>query len=152
MIAPFLFAAAAAAQAAGKALQPSAAAQVEAECRDSSSADLVVCGKGAKRYRIDPSVLEAQRAHDAPPPKPPLTAEMSPESGCVGPQACKGGVVPLVGMALVAAKAAALAAEGEDWRDALRTHEDEYRLYQQAEERRAKDRRVKIGVTAGTSR
>lgn len=143
MVVALLLAVAAASQPA-----PDVAKAVQAECKDASSTDLVVCGQGAKRYRIDPSLLEAQRAHDAPPPKPPLTAEVSPEKGCVGPQACEGSVAPLVGMALVAVKAAALAAEGEDWRQALRTHQDEYRLYQQAEERKAQDRRVRIGVGA----
>jgi hypothetical protein len=53
-------------------------------------------------------------------------------------------------MALTAVKAAELAAHGDDWRDALRTHEDEYRLYKEAEERKAKERGIKISVAAGS--
>ena len=118
-------------------------------CTDKDPNAVVVCGRSSERYRIDRSVLEASRAHDAPPPKPQVMADTASDSGCIGGQGCTGGVVPLIGMALVALKAADLAAKGDDWRDALRTHEDEYRLYKQAEERKARERKVRIFPTVG---
>lgn len=118
-------------------------------CKSAKPDEVIVCGKPGQRYRIDPNVLEADRAANALPPKPPVQADQAGASGCVGPNACKDGVIPLVGMALAAAKAAALAANGDDWRDAIRTQDDQYRLYKQAEERRRKERGVKIGVSVG---
>ena len=116
-------------------------------CPAKDPAQVVVCGKAPERYRIDPNVLEANRAVEAVPPKPPLRGdEQLADSACIGPNVCTGGVIPLVGMAVVAAKAVALAAQGDDWRDAIRTHEDEYRLYKQAEQRRADVRKPHIGL------
>ena len=115
-------------------------------CKSDNQADILVCGKPSDRFRIDPNVLEASRQANASPPKPPADATAATGNACVGPDSCKGGVIPLVGMALVAAKVAELAATGGDWRDAIRTHDDEYRLYKQAEERRRKARRPRIGL------
>jgi hypothetical protein len=120
-------------------------------CKNDKPDEVIVCGKPGERFRIDPNVLEADRAANALPAKPPAQADQAGAGGCVGPNSCKDGVIPLVGMALAAAKAAALAANGDDWRDAIRTHDDEYRLYKQAEERRRKDRGVKIGVSVGNA-
>lgn len=125
------------------------AAPSAGRCTDKDPNAVVVCGRSSERYRIDRSVLEASRAHDAPPPKPQVMADTASDTGCIGGQGCTGGVVPLIGMALVALKAADLAAKGDDWRDALRTHEDEYRLYKQAEERKARERKVRIFPTIG---
>lgn len=146
MIFALLLAAAAVAPAAGT---PTIVSSAASPCKIDSKADILVCGKRGERYRIDPNVLEADRAANALPPKPPVHAGEATASGCVGPNACKDGVIPLVGMALAAAKAAVLAANGGDWRDAIRIHEDEYRLYKQAEERRRKERGIKIGVQVG---
>jgi hypothetical protein len=123
-----------------------------AACRNEHGSEIVVCGRQGSRYRIDPVVLETQRARDALPPKPPVGADTVADNGCVGGRGdgcTNGGVIPLVGMALAAVKAAELAANGDDWRDAIRTHEDEYRIYKQAEERKAKERGVKIGISTG---
>ena len=136
-----------AAAAALAAAEPSGSPASEA-CASEDPAEILVCGRPGDRFRIDPDVLEASRAREALPPKPAVTADASPAAGCVGPQACTGNSVPLVAMALVAAKAAALAIDGEDWREALRTRQDEYRLKKQAEERRARDHGIKIGVGA----
>jgi hypothetical protein len=114
------------------------------------SSEIVVCGPARDRYRIDPSVLETMRAREAPPPKPELnaTAAASPSMGCVGTQACHGSEIPLVRMALVVARAAALAAAGDDWREAFRTKKDEYQQYRERQERRASDRKVRVEVGA----
>jgi hypothetical protein len=107
---------------------------------------VIVCGRSRDPYRIDPSVLAASRAAEALPPKPPITGDV-PEATCAGPTNCGGGsYVPLVGMALTALKAAELAADGDDWRDAFRTHSDEYQAYQNAKARKGG---VTIGVSVG---
>ena len=114
-------------------------------CRSSDPAEVVVCARSKPRYRIDPDVLAATRAAEAPPPKPELDA--SKESASVGPN-CGGGTIPLVGMALAALKAAALAAQGDDWRDAFRMHPDQYQLYQ-GSRAREKQGSISIGLSAG---
>lgn len=115
------------------------------QCRSSDPEAVVVCGHSNDRYRIDPTVLATTRALEAPPPKPPLDA--SAVNPCTG-QACGGGTIPLVGMALTALKAAELAAAGDDWRDAFRTHPDAYLLYQQQKAKSGKGR-VSVGLSAG---
>jgi len=123
-------------------------AQQSAACKGSTADDVVVCGTKNDRYRIDPAVLQTIRARDALPAKPPLKADAAPTGGCVGHEECKGGTVPLVGVALAAVKAVVLAAEGDDWRKVLRTHEDEYALYKEAQAREAMRRRVRVAVGA----
>lgn len=114
-------------------------------CKSADASEVVVCGHSQERYRIDPTVLAATRAAEALPPKPPITGDV-PEAGCAGPNCGGGSYVPLVGMALTALKAAELAADGDDWREAFRTHPDEYRAYQSA---KAKKGGVSIGVNVG---
>jgi hypothetical protein len=156
MIIALLIAAAAAAPAAagpapatptptvGQPLVLSGLAPSAAPCTSNDADEVLVCAQRNQRYRIDPLVLEASRARNAEPPKPPATAEASPTMGCIGPSACKGDQIPLVRMGLVALKAAALALDGQDWRNALRTREDEYRLYEAAKARSAKARRPRV--------
>lgn len=112
----------------------------------SDSTEVVVCGRSSPRYRIDPNVLAATRAAEAPPPKPNLDA--SQPISCVGDHCGGGNYVPLVGMALTALKAAELAADGDDWREAFRTHPDQYQAYQRAKD--GKKGHVSIGITAGS--
>jgi len=103
--------------------------QLAQPCKNGSPDEVVVCGRSKRAYRIDPDVLAATRAADAQPPKPPI--ETATADRCVGPH-CGGATIPLVRMALAAAKAAALAAQGDDWREAFRTHPDQYQVYQQS--------------------
>ena len=117
------------------------------QCKSSDPAEVLVCGRSAPRYRIDPTVLASTRALEARPPKPSLDA--STEQSCIGPD-CGGGTIPLLGMALTALKAAELAAQGEDWREAFRTHPDAYQAYQDAKAKEAKRPRVGFGITAGS--
>jgi len=114
-------------------------------CKSSDPAEVVVCGRSQQLYRIDPQVLAATRAAEALPPKAALDA--SRDSSCTGPN-CGGGTIPLVGMALAVLKAAELAAKGDDWREAFRTHPDQYQLYQQS--KAAKKARVSVGVGAAS--
>ncbi|MGE5562389.1 MAG: hypothetical protein ACM3ZV_03685 [Bacillota bacterium] len=112
-------------------------------CKPDDPAEVVVCGRSQQPYRIDPGVLAATRAAEAPPPKPPLDA--SADQACVGPN-CGGGTIPLVGMALKAIEAVELAARGDDWREAFRTRPDQYRAYEEA---KAKAQQKKGGITVG---
>ena len=118
-------------------------AQPAESCKSSDPTAVVVCGRSQQRYRIDPNVLAAARAAEAPPPKPELDATNA--NTCVGPN-CGGATIPLVAMALTALKAAELAAEGDDWKEAFRTHPDQYEAYQAS---KAKKGRISIGVMAG---
>ena len=121
------------------------AAKQPPNCK-SDSTEVVVCGRSNPKYRIDPDVLAATRAAEAPPPKPNLDA--SEQIACVGDHCGGGNYVPLVGMALTAVKAAELAAQGDDWREAFRTHPDQYRAYQ--ESKQSKKSHVSIGISAGS--
>ena len=114
-------------------------------CKSNDPAEVVVCGRSQQRYRIDPQVLAATRAAEALPPKPALDA--SRDSSCTGAN-CGGGTIPLVGMALAVLKAAELAVQGDDWREAFRTHPDQYQLYEQS--KASKKARVSIGVGAAS--
>jgi len=116
-------------------------------CKSNDSAEVVVCGHSQQRYRIDPFVLEAAREVEALPATQPASGDV-PQATCVGPE-CGGGMIPLVGMALTAAKAAILAANGDDWRDAFRTHPDEYRAYEDAKTKESKKGHLTIGVAGG---
>ncbi len=118
-------------------------AQPAESCKSSDPTAVVVCGRSQQRYRIDPNVLAAARAAEAPPPKPELDATNA--NTCVGPN-CGGATIPLVAMALTALKAAELAAEGDDWKEAFRTHPDQYKAYQAS---KAKKGKISIGVMAG---
>lgn len=113
-------------------------------CMSASDQEIVVCARPKPRYRIDPDVLAAMRIAEAIPPRPPVDAN-SPIA-CVGPN-CGGGTIPLVGVALTAVKAAVLAAGGNDWRDAFRTHPDQYQAFE-----KSKTGKNSIGVSAGDGR
>ena len=135
------------ADALGKALHDLSGAQAEAGCRSSGPQEVLVCGRAARQYRIDPVVLATERRHEALPSKPPLAPDAAPDNSCVGPRHCGDAVIPLVGVALAAAKAAVLASQGDDWRDAFRTRADAYATY---EEEKAKPH-ISIGVQARTA-
>ena len=117
-------------------------------CKDPDPKAVVVCGSARQPYRIDPTVLAATRASEAPPPKPLLDGDVQ-QVVCSGPQCGGGTTIPLVGMALTALKAAELAAQGDDWRDAFRTHPDQYSVYER-EKAEAKKPRISVGVVAGS--
>ena len=116
-----------------------------ATCKETDPNEVVVCGRSPQRYRIDPNVLAATRAAEAPPPKPSLDATNA--NPCVGPN-CGGATIPLVAMALTAIKAAELAADGDDWKEAFRTRPDQYKAYRQSKDKGG----ISIGVTTGNRR
>ena len=127
-----------------------AAPGAQSKCDNDDRHAVVVCGRSQAPYRIDPNVLAATRAAEAPPPKPPVGS--APPEQCTGPNCGGGSYVPLVGMALTALKAVELAAQGDDWREAFRTRPGQYRLYQEQQAKRAKKSGVSVGVTVGNSR
>lgn len=136
--------------AAGPVVESAASPEPAGKCTSQDAAEIVVCRERNSRYRIDPSVLQAFRVREGAPAQPQQRiADLPATSGCIGLQACKGDTVPLVKMGLAAARAVALAVEGEDWREAFRSKPDEYRLYQDAKARRTRERRVTIGIGAG---
>lgn len=116
------------------ALRQTVSGKAPPRCHSDDPNSVIVCGRSQHRYRIDPNVLAAERAAEAPPAKPPLTADDA-HTACIGAQCGTGGVIPLIPMALKAIEAAELAAHGDDWRDAFRTHPDQYREYQQAQQK-----------------
>ena len=132
-----------------EALRSAASADATRACDRSNPAEVVVCGRSTPRYRIDPGVLAAERAVETPPAKAPLDA--STDQSCTGPN-CGGGTIPLVGMALTAIKAAELAAQGDDWREAFRMRPDAYGAYEDAKAKQSKKPHVTIGVSAGSNR
>jgi hypothetical protein len=134
----------ASAQSLGQALT-NATADHAGACKNDDAAKIVVCGPSQQRYRIDPSVLAATRAAEAPPAKPALDA--TADTSCIGPN-CGGGTIPLVGMALAAVRAVELAAQGDDWREAFRTRPDQYRAYEDA---KANEKATKGGISFGVS-
>jgi hypothetical protein len=125
------------------------AASARPRCDSRDAAEVVVCGHSQQKYRIDPGVLAATRAAETPPPKPQLDATAA--TPCTGANCGGGNYVPLIGMALTALKAAELAADGDDWRDAFRTKPEQYRVYQQEKAKEAAKPRVSLGISAGSS-
>src|SRR4051794_15217628 len=119
-------------------------AERSSACKNDNPAEVVVCGRSQQRFRIDPLVLAATRAAEAVPPKPTLDA--TAPAPCTGSQCGGGSYVPLIPMALKALKAAELAANGDDWREAFRTKPDQYEAYQADKAKRA---RISVGVTSG---
>ena len=112
--------------------------------------EITVCAERNQkdRYRIDPGVLGADRAANA---NPRPEQKLAPKEKCPphGP-ICEGqGAIPISAIAIVAAKAAILAAKGEDWREVAGLTNDqdyeEYRAAKAREERRRRERKVQVG-------
>lgn len=133
-------------------VRPSASA---GPCEGASPDEVVVCKKRERGYRLDPAILAATRARNAHPAagdKAAALANANPCNSGIGPQGCTGQpTVDFVAIALVAAKVAAAAAQGEDWRKTLRTGPDEYEEYKAAKEREeARKPRVSVSLGAGS--
>ena len=116
----------------------------KSDCRSEDPNAVVVCGRSQQRFRIDPTVLATTRRAEALPPKAPLDATGA--QPCKGSQCGGGDFVPLIPMALKALKAAELAIEGDDWREAFRTRPDQYQIYRSEQ---AKTGKVSVSVSAG---
>ncbi|QIL03172.1 hypothetical protein G7078_10550 [Sphingomonas sinipercae] len=124
------------------------------KCQAGAPNEVVVCGKREPNYRLDPAALATARARDALPAAPDPTAALANASPCsagIGPQGCTGKAdIDFVAVGLLAAKAAAAAAQGEDWRETFRTRPDEYNEYRAAKDRENRKRpHVTLGFGAG---
>lgn len=121
-------------------------------CADANGeADVTVCAPTTPDFRIDPGVLAGQRAlgPSAYDPGERKRSEAATAISCHDlPTKCQGsGVIPLLPAALKTIEAVALAAKGEDWREAFRTKPDEYQAYRA--ERRKSRVQVGVGLSAG---
>jgi len=114
-------------------------------------ADVVVCAKRERPYRIDPNVLAGQRARDALPVDTRTAQERAVEGSCHDqPSKCQGGgVIPILPAAIKTVEAVVLAVEGEDWRQPFRTKPDEYEAYRATQERERS--RVSVSVRASSA-
>jgi hypothetical protein len=124
-------------------------------CPAPQGQDIVVCGAPDRNsaFRIDPSVLAVGREKNDPgivaSNRDPAADTPCPSYGL---KLCQGrDTVPILAIARVAARSAALAISGEDWREPLRTRPDDYSIYREAkakEERQVSARRVRVGLSA----
>ena len=128
----------------------------EGECKPAAEGEVVVCGeRGPSPYRIDPDVLGVMRAKElAENPPRPATAVPGGDPCGVGPNGCPGeGAVPLLAIAITAAKVAVKAIQGEDWREPLRTGPTDYERHLEAKKQREKSKpRVSVGISASGGR
>lgn len=108
-------------------------------CRSQDERDIVVCAQRRQGYRLDPSVMDAEREvkssdRSASAPLPAAQAACSSQ-----PTGCGTGLegLDLANAAIVIGTAAIKAAKGEDWTRPFKMgSSDEYRLYLQAKQRR----------------
>lgn len=109
--------------------------------------EIFVCVTRPEGYRIDPNIVEAERARKA--NKKLKRPERMVDRSCntVGPMGCRGGGgINLVAVAMTAAEMARRAAKGENVGEMFITdpQPDEYQLYLQAKrEREARDAEAK---------
>jgi hypothetical protein len=114
----------------------------------SSGEEILVCSEPRKTYRVDPVVLAVERELQQGPAKKEVDVSKAHAGGdCIGPRKCGDAVLPLVMVALATLKAAKLAAEGEDWKQAFRSGPTEYQRYLDKQARAKK--RPKVDVTLG---
>lgn len=115
------------------------------ECPAGTSADVVVCAPAGPGLRLDRDVLEAARP-EAPPPAVDPRRTVNVQRCGIGTKLCDSGAVPVSAIALTVAKAAVMAVEGEDWKEAFRDRPEEYQRYLDAKRKRESRPRVSIGV------
>ena len=125
-------------------------------CPHVTGEQVIVCGDRNQRspYRIDPVIGAMSRQQEPSVASPPehrrIDQEACPPHGL---KTCKGlDTIPILAIARVAAKSAMLAMDGEDWREPLRTQDDQYEVYREAkarEARRRDDRRPRFGIFSG---
>jgi len=114
--------------------KPTEAKDVSADTRE-----IVVCAPRVEGYRIDPDVLEAERAkkNHARPRRPERLVDRSCET--VGPMGCRDGAgINLVAAAVTAVTMVERAVKGENVGDMFVTdpQPDEYQLYREAKHAR----------------
>lgn len=111
----------------------------------------MVCAQRSQPYRLDPSVIDAEREkqaidRSATSPAPPAQAICATQPVGCGDRMDN---LDLANVAIVAGTMAVRAAKGEDWAKALRTGgPDEYQLYRQAKQRRDAQRDQRAAAAA----
>jgi len=118
-------------------------------CKTPSPGELVVCGeRGPSPYRLDPTVLDAQRSSEAA-NNPARVQDRSGDPNLCGTvrNECGGAAIPLLEPALRVATAVVMAVEGDDWRRAFRNGPNDYDRYEQAKQKRA---RINVGVSVSS--
>lgn len=111
----------------------------DGSCQSRDARDIVVCAQRTQGYRLDPSVMDAERevessSRSASAPVPAAQAICS-----ASPMGCGTGLegLDLANAAVVIGTAAIKAAKGEDWTRPFKTAgSDEYQLYLQAKQQR----------------
>ena len=101
--------------------------------------EVVVCGSGEERFRIDPSTLSVMRSRGAMRTDPTLGRARLFKEACnpVGPMAaCQSDTLPVLPMAVKAVTMIGKALKGEDLKPMLRPESTEYERYQAAEAER----------------
>lgn len=117
-------------------------------CKTPSPGELVVCGeRGPSPYRLDPTVLDAQRSREAA-NNPARVQDRSGAPNLCGTvrNECGGAAIPLLEPALRAATAVVMAVEGDDWRQAFRNGPSDYDRYEQARQKKSR-----IGISISVS-
>ncbi|HEV2596535.1 MAG TPA: hypothetical protein VGU01_15195 [Sphingomicrobium sp.] len=139
---------------------PNTTARENGECDTPDARHIVVCAQRPQGYRLDPSVIEANREADV---NHRSAGSRTPaaQSVCSSqPMGCGEGLgsLDLVNVAIVAGTIAVKAAKGEDWKKAFRVGgPDEYQLYQAAKRKREAEEadraaaRAKVNARAAQS-
>jgi hypothetical protein len=108
-------------------------------CQPKDARDIVVCAQRRQAYRLDPSIVDAERQGERIDRSATSAMPAAQASCAASPMGCGKGLESLdvANVALVVGKAAVRAAKGKDWASALRTGgPDEYQLYLQAKRQR----------------
>ena len=126
-------------------------------CAPQQPDEITICAERDRvvPYRIDPGILDTERAHkESPPPArgQVIRLEKCPPHGL----RCSGqGAIPLSAIAMVALRTAYLAAAGEDWQTSLGVRDDSYDEYRTAktrEKRQRDERKPRFGIVSGSRR
>lgn len=138
---------------------PATATQAQAPERcptlaNAQPGEIVVCAERPQGYRLDPDILEANRAKRSGRPKRP---ERMRDTSCasVGPAGCMAsGGINLLGAALSAAQMAARLAQGKEVGSMFKTTPEptEYQLYVEAKRTREAAEAEAAAVTAAEAK
>lgn len=115
-------------------------AALRCEGGKAEAVDVTICGKRRSTYRIEPRVLAADRiVENRPTAIRNNLRDVTTPSCHDEPKKCEGRkILPLLPVALKTLEVATLAAQGQDWRAALRTRPDGWEAYQNAAKRTAR--------------
>jgi hypothetical protein len=110
----------------------------DGSCHPQDARDIVVCAQRRQGYRLNPSVMDAERRAEQS-ARSATSAPPAAQASCAAsPMGCGTGLegLDLANVAVVVGAMAVKAAKGEDWKKAFRQGPDEYQLYLQARHQR----------------